>query len=102
MTISISEVIEQCAKVCADSESGLWSEYENGGNGRGRASQYIEGAADVAGALAAAIRALKAQYEGCIVAEGDPDCWISTDTGEPHWSDGKNRFPLYRARETQR
>lgn len=76
--ITIAEVIEQCAQVCEGYDTCH--------------PKYI----------AEAIRALAAQYEGCIVADSDPDCWICTNTGEPHWSDGKDRFPLYRARETQR
>jgi hypothetical protein len=47
------------------------------------------------------IRALAAQYEGCIVAEGEPDCYISTEDGWPRWGDGANRFPLYRAKEPE-
>jgi len=75
--ITVAEVIEQCAQIIDQQDVDPSFKH--------RMSSHI--------------RALAAQYEGCIVAEGDPDCWISTDTGEPHWSDGANRFPLYRAKE---
>jgi len=32
------------------------------------------------------------------VAEGEPDCYISTEDGWPRYTDGESRFPLYRAR----
>jgi hypothetical protein len=75
--IPISEVIEEAAREC-DSVS----------------PENPMTASD----CAEAIRSLAVKYEGCIVAEDEPDCYISTEDGWPRYTDGESRFPLYRAR----
>jgi hypothetical protein len=81
MTITIAEVIEQFAALCDERE---------------RANLYGHKE------CAAAIRALKQQYEGCIVAEGE----VERHKPVAH-SDGTDLskrweyIPLYRAREAK-
>lgn len=83
MTISIREVIEQCAlKVAPSAEH------------RARPTDYIGGeeTMDLLSALAGEIRALAAQYEGCIVAAGDA-------VTHAHDGDSLDVIPLYRAKD---
>ncbi|CAB4143051.1 hypothetical protein UFOVP435_52 [uncultured Caudovirales phage] len=70
MTITIAEVIEQCAELC-DGYDTCDPKH-----------------------IAKAIRALAAQYEGCIVAESPPRMWVPSVLDVD--------VPLYRAREMQR
>jgi hypothetical protein len=93
--IEIKEVLEEAARVCDECEAGMRSVYKNGDeDGRGRASQYIEGGCDAAKLLADAIRALAAKYEGCIVAEGAEIV--------NKWRIAPNKaVPLYRAKEAK-
>lgn len=77
--ISISEVIEEAAQIIDQQDVDPAFKH--------RMSSHI--------------RALIPKYEGCVVAEGEPDCYISTEDGWPRWSGGENRFPLYRAKETK-
>ena len=72
---TVADVIEMCARVAEGWDSGA--------------------------PIAKDIRALADQYENCIVAEGEPDCCISTEDGWPRLGDGENRFPLYRAKESE-
>lgn len=100
MTITIKDVIEQCARVCAEAEAELWRTHKKSN----RSGQYIEGAADQAEELATAIRALSAQYEGCIVAQGEAQAWASPGKERLEFSRkdtvyGSHTIPLYRARE---
>jgi hypothetical protein len=74
--ITIAEVIEQCAKACEEHPDGL---NMLGGN-------FV--------ACATAIRALKAQYEGCIVAEGKPVLFAVP------WQ-SQDQSSLYRAKEPE-
>ena len=79
MTITIAEVIEQAAQecdICAEQARCCGSNY---------ALLVVLAAKE----LAEKIRALAAQYEGCIVAEGD---------GHYHYDIART---LYRAREPQ-
>jgi len=59
--ITIAEVIEQCAKECEEIDA----------NPRVALHHAV--------VCAAAIRALAAQYEGCIVAEGEADAYRWVD-----------------------
>jgi hypothetical protein len=61
--ITITEVIEQCAKMVEPTDAHRNNPYD-----------YISGreAVEVLELLANNIRALAAQYEGCIVADGEP------------------------------
>jgi hypothetical protein len=79
--ITIAEVIEQCALEVEPSE-----DHQN------NPKYYIGGeeTMELLAALAADIRALAAQYEGCIVADGEVRMTVPTMTGY------KN---LYRAKE---
>jgi hypothetical protein len=80
--ITIAEVIEQCERVADDAAKGEVRDiYDSGWNA---ATLHI----------AARIRALAAQYEGCIVAEGE--------TVPVAFNSDSMTKPLYRARETQR
>jgi hypothetical protein len=73
--ITIAEVIEQCAQAVED----LSRQFEREG-----VEPLYPG-----DAYAEAIRALAAQYKGCIVAEGAPVGAVRLSTGET---------PLYRAK----
>ena len=75
--ITIEQVIEQCA-LAYEAEAHTWKAWPQAG------------AAGRQGATA--IRALKQQYEGCIVAEGDP---------VPVWVGKSFSHHLYRAREAK-
>ena len=64
MTITIAEVIEQCAKVCANTEASLKNVHTHGDDdGRGQHSEYIKGGIDTANLLAYVIRALKQHFK---------------------------------------
>jgi hypothetical protein len=76
MTITIAEVIEQCARIVDQNAD---------------ACETKSHAQIVLQSNATAIRALAEQYEGCIVAEGTPLIMSHFQIA-----------PLYRARETQR
>lgn len=77
--ITIAEVIEQCAQAVYNLDMQLKAECVE-------PVYYADTFMD-------AIRALAAQYEGCIVAEGEADHLM--------W-DGNKKSRFYRARETQR
>ena len=80
--ITIEQVIEQCADLVDNADTpdcGGWT----------------------AGGIADQIRALAAQYEGCIVAEGRPHLWIDHVAGTHHPFPNKGWTPLYRAREAK-
>ena len=87
MRITIAEVIEQAAQI--ENEAGIYSKHD----------------------LAEAIRALKWQYEGCIVAEGsaaimlfqgDDDVnQIIAAGSHPSIVEMLDAKPLYRAREAK-
>ena len=91
--ITLAEVIEACAKVCE--EAYPYSVFHTDQ----RASKNC----------AAAIRTLKAQYEGCIVAEGEASAhrWLVRHNDVDGWVVGHNepppyaieQQPLYRAKE---
>ena len=84
--ITIEQVIEQCAQAY-EAEAHTWKAWPQAG------------AAGRQGATA--IRALAAQYEGCIVAEGRPHLWIDHVAGTHHPFPNKGWTPLYRAREAK-
>lgn len=110
--ITIEEVIEQCAQEC-EGEAVDWL----------ATGESVDEAYNTALLHAArAIRALKQQYEGCIVAEGDPAAHqvshydrtlrlCAQDDVAEKAADGFRRgtdfpesitvTPLYRARETK-
>lgn len=50
-------VLEAAAKMCRDSESGLWTVYKEGHgySQKGRGSEYVQGAADQSALLADAV-----------------------------------------------
>ena len=77
--ITIAEVIEQCAKVC-EAYTAWGLEWQQDSNDMAAEAATNE--------CAAAIRTLAAQYEGCIVAEGDVWLFYEDKT-------------LYRAREAK-
>jgi hypothetical protein len=88
--ITIAEVIEQCAQIIDQQDVDPSFKH--------RMSSHI--------------RALAAQYEGCIVAEGENDAWLMTDATKAgrvtfvRPSDEHRRLfaqinPLYRAKESK-
>ena len=106
--ITISEVIEQCALEVEPSE-----------DHRNNPNDYIGGeeTMELLATLAAAIRALAAQYEGCIVAEREAVAWqyrddpwydgnkwhelfsLTKDVCLARWKGIGDEVPLYRAKE---
>lgn len=85
--ITIAEVIEQCAQIVDQQDVDPSFKHR----------------------MAAHIRALAKQYEGCIEQAGWVDEFgnvfpLSTWNGKRHWLDDHKQAwkPLYRARETQR
>jgi hypothetical protein len=76
--ITIAEVIEQCAALCESTYEGAF--------------EGTRPCFDTPTECAAAIRALAAQYEGCIVAEGEPVLFAVP------WQ-SQDQSSLYRAKE---
>jgi len=93
--ITIAEVIETCAKLCESTYEGAF--------------EGTRPCFDTPTECAAAIRALAAQYEGCIVAEGEPTVLMFKDEdgrdtimaadSHPYFVDVVQATPLYRAKE---